>query len=287
MQKTAVYKATPETLTVAHNAFTKKLLRGSSRYALDATGEIAITKSPRKSYKPERNVKRERHYRLNKKKVRSKVDSIFRLNAARKFIAFYSISFPSGLSDDSCHQVMNTGLTRIRKICPKFTYLWVTERQQNGTLHFHMLTLNFLNIRVVNHFFAKAIKNVIAKNGESSLNYDWRKYNGCDVRRIYRKSGIRSYISKYVTKNQSHFTRLAWNCSTNVSRLFTERYLSPLEFDRIVNRLDLKSQKTVVFSDHHPAVEIDFYTWAKAPPKYFFSDIDSLNEKIVLGLDLV
>jgi hypothetical protein len=36
------------------------------------------------------------------------------------------------------------------------TYLWVAERQKNNTIHFHLLTNDFMEIRIVNEFMANS-----------------------------------------------------------------------------------------------------------------------------------
>ena len=74
-------------------------------------------------------------YRLNKTKVRSKIMAYANLKRSKKFMAFYSISFPKGLSDEIIRTIHNTALTRVRKYRKSFSYIWVAERQKNGTLH--------------------------------------------------------------------------------------------------------------------------------------------------------
>ncbi len=91
-------------------------------------------------------------------------------------MAFYSISFPAGLSDSSCYQILNTCLTRIRKWRKKFSYIWVAERQKNGTTHFHMLTNVYMGIGIVNGFFKVAIDNVLQDGIETELYYEKDKY---------------------------------------------------------------------------------------------------------------
>ena len=49
--------------------------------------------------------KNKRVYMLNKKKVREKCSAFFGLKSSRKFLAFYSISFPLNFEDDLCMKV--------------------------------------------------------------------------------------------------------------------------------------------------------------------------------------
>lgn len=48
-----------------------------------------------------------------------------------------------------------------------------------------------------------------------------RFLNPVDIRKVSSISGLRGYLTKYVTKNNSEFGCLAWSCSRGVSRLFT------------------------------------------------------------------
>jgi len=65
--------------------------------------------------KPKRPKKTE--YKLNKKKVREKCSAFFGIRQSKKFLAFYSISFPQNFPDEFAYQCFNTVLTRLRRDC--------------------------------------------------------------------------------------------------------------------------------------------------------------------------
>ena len=50
-------------------------------------------------------------YKLNKKIVREKCSAFFGLKQSRKFLAFYSISYPMGFPDDYAFKCLNTLFT--------------------------------------------------------------------------------------------------------------------------------------------------------------------------------
>lgn len=189
-------------------------------------------------------------YRLNKTKVRNKLTALCRLEASRKFVAFYSVSFPSGCSDSVIYRMFNKWLTNCRKRYNLKTYAWVAERQSNGTLHFHILTPNWMNIQKVNKAMANTINNEVLKGNATWNNSSADKYNGVDVdspqfpkkrqnenRDQYRKrkataikgdvrlrmKWIASYLVKYVTKSQEEFIHLPYHSSRDVSALFTSQ----------------------------------------------------------------
>lgn len=174
---------------------------------------------------------------INKSKVKGKMYALFNLSCSRKFIAFYSVSFPIGINDDKCFALWNNWLTILRKRFELSNYVWITERQKNGTLHFHMLTNNYMPIKSINRVMAICINNKVLLHeiewGKSSL----EKYNGVDVDAVYnskrhKRSGkqfnsaelrnwLTKYLTKYITKNTEKFKHLCWHCSRSVSQLFT------------------------------------------------------------------
>jgi hypothetical protein len=174
--------------------------------------------------------------RINKSKAKAKMYALFNLSCSRKFIAFYSVSFPVGTSDDNAFECWNSWLTALRKRFHLLNYIWVTERQKNGTLHYHMLTNNYMPILAINRAMAIIINNKVNSGlmswGASSL----LRYNGVDVDSVFnskrhKKTGkqlnpselrnwLVKYVTKYVTKNTDKFMHLCWHCSRSVSSLF-------------------------------------------------------------------
>lgn len=50
---------------------------------------------------------------------------------------------------------------------------------------------------------------------------DINKPNPCDVETIYNLQAVSKYVTKYITKNESVIYTNVWNCSKNISRLWT------------------------------------------------------------------
>lgn len=175
----------------------------------------------REPLEPEKPKTKKTEYKLNKKKVREKCSAFFGLKQSRKFLAFYSISFPMGFPDELGYQCLNTVLTRLREKCGLKSYLRITERQKNRTIHFHLLTNNYMYIRTVNYFMAKAIETQV-DNNHLDVNFDVTKYNGVDVRHVNNnRKALNIYLTKYVSKNSIVFHRLPYHSSRDISELFT------------------------------------------------------------------
>lgn len=156
-------------------------------------------------------------YKLNKQKVRGKICAFFGLKQSKKFTAFYSVSFPKDMKQDEAVKAFNTWRTRLSKLGLK-TFIRVCEFQpQTGTIHFHMLTNNFMNIRTVNYMMAKILENMgILKRNNLTL----IQYNGVDVKLVRNSKALGAYITKYVSKNKDTFEVLPYHCSRDISALF-------------------------------------------------------------------
>lgn len=269
-------------------------------------------------FKFEPPVKKKRTYTVNKKIISRKINAFFHSKLANKRFNFYTISFPLSTSDDSAFKLFNAVLTRLRKgyilssiaavILEKYSvgksakwlfsikqllrsnnfqqlnhYLWVAERQANGTIHFHIITSDIINVLVFNHFVAAYIFNSLQKN-DKSINISHltqSQYNGVDVSK--RKTGIssvtdiRKYITKYVTKNKEKFTHYAWHCSRSISALFTtcEFPVSSMLDDNFPIDVNYKSEYYYVS---------EYYTFIFYPNINYesvFKDLIAINNDII------
>lgn len=216
-------------------------------------------------------------YKLRKSKIKRKCFALSRLEKSKKFLAFYSISFPIGLSDDDAYKVFNVWLTRCRKIGGLHTYLWVAERQKNGTIHFHLLTNDHMPIREVNGFMAIALSTAKRKGVEALQGINPEKYNGVDVKMVKgtRKSLV-TYLVKYISKNDIEFYRLPWHCSRDVSRLFTSQNYDESEEDKLYEHLPEDPENYFIRQEQYFTIQGFKFT----PNEIVFSDLDGVNEII-------
>lgn len=250
------------------------------RVSLSQEKQKALEKSLRQDEEPKQRV-----YKLNKKKVREKCTALFGLKQSIKFLAFITISFPLGLSDDEIMQCFNTFLTRCRKNANLSTYLWVAEYQANGTLHFHMLTNNYLPIRQINYYMSKCIENTIRKS-KRHINFIASKYNGVDIKRCENnKKRLRQYLTKYISKNTISFYRLPYHSSRDISQLFTaQSFVNEFSKDFQHIAAALKHIQTVVVENEYCTIEYlsvmqpngKFFN----PPNDWFRLLNYMNEHI-------
>lgn len=252
-----------------------------------------------------KNKVKKKTYKLNKSKVRKRATALCRLSASKRFLAFYSISFPSGADDSVLYEIFNKWLTNCRARYGLRTYLWVAERQGNGTLHFHILTNNRLDISVVNRAMANSIDTSVRQEkltwGQSSRTL----YNGVDVdsiqrpkrrqnenrdqyrRRVkeYHKRHVSqrvkfaiSYLTKYISKSEAVFTHLPFHCSRDVSQLFTSMVEDAKGVGNFVPYLSDDA-------DHYEIIQVDhrvIYIFKKSPLERIYKRLDAVNDRLYI-----
>lgn len=238
-------------------------MKGSSKYKF-AEGEL-ITKNSctndKKSaiFAPTNEVSKvcdkTRTYTLNKSKVKKKIFAFYHLPDKQRYFRLWTLTFPSGTQDDICYKIFNNFLTRMRTEQRLQDYIWIAERQANGTIHFHMLFAQFINITEANNLAKIAINGAI-KRGEIHSNTGiYEKYNGLDVsKKCGNFNSVAKYLTKYVTKNNTQSNRLPYYCSKSISHLFTTLALTAEEVSNMIDA-ELLSVSSL------PIIEGDFFAF--------------------------
>lgn len=241
---------------------------------------------------------RKKSYAINKKEVRARLLGYINTQRGKKELYFWSISFPANTPDSICYQAFNTWLTSLRQYKMLKDYLWVAERQTGdritdgraptNTIHFHMAVPHFMNVQRANALMRVTLK-TFAKNGEIPYhprNPQIGKYNGVDIcknrntKRVVNfavKKGSRAlatYLTKYVTKNESEFDHLAWHNSRGFSSLFTAVTFTIGEF---------KEFQFGPFLNRVRVFEMNFakfIPWLYGPPPLLLDHLYQLNSYI-------
>lgn len=228
-----------------------------------------------------------RHYKINKTKVRKRAIAFSRLPKSKKNFFFYTISFPKNLPDNKCFDVFNICMTRLRKESLINDYLYVTERQKNSTLHFHILTNDWFSVRKMNSYVKSSL---IYKLNRKEFNYDRDKienYNGVDIaknrtsRKVINfakqkdKKLIINYLTKYITKNDTEFYRLPFHSSHSISNLTSTAKIDSYEAQYIFTQFDSTNKEP----KHIKGEFFDWYGFSNSVLEEAFELID--NENIV------
>lgn len=228
-------------------------------------------------------VKKIRYYQIDKKQVQHKIKNFILQQKGEKQLYFWTITFPLGTTDDTAFVLLNKWLTRLRDEKMLKSYLWVSERQSNGTIHFHIAVNNRMCVKKANKFMRASIMHSINKGEIVYSRIDAMRYNGVDIaknrktRRVTNfaqqkaQKALVNYLTKYITKNDGQFTHLAWHSSRDYSNLVTAVRVSGSEWI---------SSNTRQFIDEKPLFESEWYSfhkWKDGPPGQLTNYLSELN----------
>ena len=261
----------------------KSRFSGSRKLIVDARGMLRNKPQKPPKQKKDSQPKQKTQYKVNKSRVSHILLNYINSQKGKKTLYFYTISFPAGMPDNTAHKCLNSWLTSLRYAYKLKNYLWITERQKNGTIAIR----EFLPIILVNNLMKKLIHYYIRKGEIKWNHYSCSRYNGVDIAkdRISRKvtnfaantNGkiIASYLTKYISKGKELFSRQAWQCSKSLSAIFTKYNMTFAEFERdFLHYIDV--DKPIIESDF-----FTFYGWIKAPPPEIVFLLHTVNSKAV------
>lgn len=261
-----------------------RLSRGKKKPRVETQDESNEYQSSHKdSERAELSKKIEKEYRVNKTEVRSRVLSWIRTARGKKELYFWTVTFPKGTSDDFAYQLYNNWLTTLRQKKFLRNYIWVAERQQNGTVHFHLLIPHKMSVKAANGFMRQSLM-TMAREGKVPIHpAACKRYNGIDIAKN-RKTGrvtnfaikkgsraLANYLTKYATKNDGTFTHLAWHNSRGFSALFTGITMTIEEFK------EAGFMEYILFSPKAQNDFFAFYAWRTGPPGRFTDHLTALN----------
>jgi len=224
-----------------------------------------------------------RSYTVNKPLIRQRILGYINTMRGKKELYFWTVSFPLNTSDEIAYQIFNIWLTALRQYKMLHEYLWVAERQKNGTIHFHIAIPHKMPVKRANAMMAGTLA-TFAKRGLIPFNvYQCRKYNGVDIaknrttKRVVNfaiKKGSRAlatYLSKYATKNNGTFSHLAWHNSRGYSSMFTGVTFTVPEF------IGYGFHKMIDREKRLDAAFFTFLPWANGPPEIITDHLYKIN----------
>lgn len=230
-------------------------------------------------------------YTVNKKEVTGRLHCmtgcLFSHLKVNAFLGMLTISFPPCVSEHNGMQALNTWLTAIRLKLGQ--YIWVSEFQQNGTIHYHLLILKRVNIVKVNRAMKVVLCNLV-RDGVIKHNLSaMKRYNGVDLAKDRKTRQVTNfcdpksrkalgwYITKYITKNNATFKHAAWGCSRAFSAIFTGLTCTYNEFIKM-------EWQYLAWADPAISTEwFDFFPWhhETGPPENFLDLLNKVNSYVL------
>lgn len=187
-------------------------------------------KNPNEKTKPKPKADKTKEVKLrflskrSKQKIRKKLICFAR---CYKRLSFVTLTFLNEVSDEQAVNILRKFIDNVKKRSENFQYIWVAERQTKndtfkGNIHFHMITNKYWKIEKWWNYWLDLQR----KNGIVPREEDYKPSSAFDVRQLNSNNirSIASYVTKYVTKNNDKFKCQVWNCSRQVSELYTDFY---------------------------------------------------------------
>lgn len=246
---------------------------------------------------------KEKNFSVNKVEVRNRIlGMVNTVKRGKAELYFWTVTFPQAITDDLAYRAFNIWLTRLRQSKILRNYLWIAERQTGDRLgdgrqatnniHFHIAIPHKMSVVVANRYMRETLSNFCKNRLMDYSVYQCKRYNGVDIaknrstRKVTNfavKKGTRSlvsYLTKYVTKNDSTFNHLAWHNSRGFSALFTGLTFTVPEF------VALGFHKLVRRSSVIRNEFFMFFPWLTDPPDKIINHLADLNIGILERLGL-
>lgn len=256
---------------------------------------LSTSETPMLTDNNDLSTKKDRAYRVHKREVRQRILGFLNTQAGKKELYFWTVSFPEGTPDHIAYKIYNIWLTALRQRGMLKDYLWIAERQDGkrndyqratNTIHYHIAIPHKMPVHRANSMMQGTLK-TFAKRGEIPCSvHACKRYNGVHIAKNKKtgrtvnfaiKKGSRSlatYLTKYVTKNETELTHLAWHNSRGYSSLFTGVTFTIPEF--INNGWPALLNRAKIFK----AEFFTFVPWGGDPPPRLMEHLYQLNSFI-------
>jgi len=229
-------------------------------------------------------------YRIKKSLVKHRLLNLINALPKTQPLHFVTVTFPNTISDEIAYKVFNTWLTRCRKAKLISSYLWIAERQKIGTIHFHIAIPDYFKVWLANRYMQQCLTTQVRKQ---QLNWNIqaaKRYNGVDLAKIKGtnrvnnfncrkgKKSLSNYLTKYITKNNTEFNRLAWHNSRDFGVVITKVTCTKAELLSSGMLAELDTTKPFISN------YIIFYKWKTSPPNQLKEYLSQLNSTLLAQL---
>lgn len=265
----------------------KSRFTGSKKFIVDRDGKLLEKIKPSRELKPVKDIQHKRTYSINKTRVRNVLLNFINAQKGTKQLYFITITFPCNLNDNLAYSLMNSWLTTLRNSQNLKSYLWIAERQQNSTIHFHIATATKLNIIYANSVMRNLLHYSIRKQKLNWSHTSAAIYNGVDLAKDRRTKRVTNfaaknsgknlsgYLSKYISKSTIKFKRQAWQCSRDLSGYFTHVCLTVPEFEKLfLEYIDIN--ECLIECEF-----FNFFRWANSPPEEVRQLLSDINNTVI------
>lgn len=157
-------------------------------------------------------------------------------------VNFITLTLPSlqmHLDTTIKKECLNLFLSNLRKTCKVNNYIWRNEAQENGNIHFHLLTDTYINHYLIRTFWNRAIgklgylkkyqekykgksfeeykkmvdcknemdEDILKRRWDYGNKSNWLSPNTTDVHSLQKVKDVGAYLVKYLTKEENEIEK--------------------------------------------------------------------------------
>lgn len=136
-------------------------------------------------------------------------------------------------------------------------YLWVSEKQKNGNVHFHLLFDKFISWRLVRDLWNEA-QNKLGYIDRFEEKHEHKDANSTDIKSLRSIENPSAYITKYITKDEDKNSQCGrmWNCSKRLKEVESYTQLIDPHLSSSLSNLIQKHPENVYEADYVTIIKI-------------------------------
>lgn len=260
---------------------------GSKKIKVLSDGTVLRKIAKKQKFTTQKTTTKQKIYKVNGREIKNRIANWINQQAGKKSLYFYTISFPIRITDDTAYKCLNSWLTTARTTYKLKNYLWIAERQKNGTIHFHIALQEYLPVKKLNTTMKNLLSFYIRKNELIWSQLSCAKYNGVHISKDKKNGKVTNYadngkqknlggyLSKYISKSTEKFKHQAWQCSKSLSGMVLKINMTANEFyTRFIDYIDIEKP---IFHNEMCC----YYAWKSAPPLAVLFHLKEVNQYIL------
>jgi len=222
-------------------------------------------------------------------------------------ISFTTLTLPAAqIHKDSeiINTCLNSLLNELRQIYRVKNYVWRAERQQNGNIHFHILTDKFIPWNELKNRWNRLI-NKLGYVDRFQQKHGFKQPNSTDIHSTRKVHNLKKYLLKYFTKSDQESENIKnselsekfqsgrlWGCNQELGKARGLDLIIDNEIDTELKKITEGNKLHIYKSDYFTVTYIDYKNLKKYGSEILFNYFtqylfDSLgySEQIILSPD--
>jgi len=155
-------------------------------------------------------------------------------------------------------ECLNTFLIYIKRKYRVKNYIWISEKQQNGNIHFHIILDRFIHHSHIRNTwnFAQQKLGYISRFEQKHGHND---PNSTDIKSLKSINNPSAYLIKYLSKsdkNQFQCGRM-WNCSERLKQIETFTTVVDNNINQILSKFEKENPRKIYKSEFFHVLHVD------------------------------